>query len=150
MTRLSLVLSPSMSPLSSLVPNSPPSPPSRRGPWWATTFLPYHVVISLPHPAASSPISSPPRAMYLWLWGERERLRGGKERGWEVHPCTTYWNLVFSCLCDNTQKNMNPVRKILTVYPQKNTHRNIMTEGSSLETIFLWVSHAQKNCFRPD
>jgi len=49
------------------------------------------------------------------------------------------------------QKNI-----FLTVYPQKNTHRNIMTEksnfsvGSPSETIFLWVSHAQKNCVRPD
>ena len=41
-------------------------------------------------------------------------------------------------------------------YRQKITHRNRMTEkstfsvGSPSETIFLWVSHAQKNYVRPD
>ena len=44
------------------------------------------------------------------------------------------------------QKNI-----FLTVYAQKNTHRNInFSVGSPSETIFLWVSHAQKNCVRPD
>ena len=58
--------------------------------------------------------------------------------------------LLFFCVCENTQKNANIMRKniFLTVYPQKNTHRNIMTEksnfsvGSPSKIIFLWVSHA--------
>ena len=52
---------------------------------------------------------------------------------------------------ESRQKNI-----FLTVYPQKNNHRNIMTEKfncsvcSPSETIFLWVLHAQKNSDSPD
>ena len=53
--------------------------------------------------------------------------------------------------CEYCQKNI-----FLTVYLQKNTHGNIMTEKfncsvcSPSETIFLWVLHGQKNYVSPD
>jgi hypothetical protein len=66
--------------------------------------------------------------------------RGAAQRA-ICSPPTTIGNSN-SSVCKNTQKNTNTVRKIffLTVYPQKNTHRNRMTEkfncsvGSPSET----------------
>ena len=63
-----------------------------------------------------------------------------------------------SSVCAKTHRKMRiPSENIfLTVYSQKNTHENIMTEKficsvcSPSETIFLWVLHAHKNCVWPD
>jgi len=76
---------------------------------------------------------------------------------WIVHMVSLLESRIFLCVqkptekCEYRQKNI-----FLTVYPQKNTHRNIMTEKSNFsvdspsEIIFLWVLHAQKNYVRPD
>ena len=82
---------------------------------------------------------------------------GKKYTAWHICDRTLLESRIFLCVrkqtkkCEYHQKNI-----FLTVYPQKNTHRNIMTEKfncsvySPSETISLWVLHPQKNCVSPD
>jgi len=85
--------------------------------------------------------------MYFGWWN------GAGEMG--LH--TLLESLSFLCVRKPTEKFEYRQKNIfLTVYRQKITHRNRMTEkstfsvGSPSEIIFLWVSHAQKNCVHPD
>ena len=64
---------------------------------------------------------------------------------------------ILLCVQKPTEKYEYRQKNIfMMVYTQKITHRNRMIEksifsvGSPLETIFLLVLHAQKNCVRPD
>jgi len=60
---------------------------------------------------------------------------------------------ILLCVQKPTENYEYPRKNIfLMVYHHKITHRNRMNfpVGSPSETIFLWVSHEQKNCVPPD